>query len=224
MKFSVMWVVLSCGLLWAEPAKPKPTPIDEYIAGAQDAGAGAAARGSLFVEGGALSFIARDPRASAAGDLITIVVADRASAISKGAVTSSRNSEAQYGIGALAGPIPAGRALSELAKFSGEQKLDGQGETSRENTLSTTLSARVTHALPNGVLVVEGRKNVMVNSEAQLVRVRGLIRREDVGSLNTVRSDRIAELEISINGKGVVADAVKRPFILYRILLGLLPF
>jgi hypothetical protein len=27
-----------------------------------------------------------------------------------------------------------------------------------------------------------------------------------------------------VNGKGVVNDAVKRPFILYRILLGLLPF
>jgi hypothetical protein len=31
-------------------------------------------------------------------------------------------------------------------------------------------------------------------------------------------------MEILVNGKGVVDDAVKRPFFLYRILLGLLPF
>jgi flagellar L-ring protein precursor FlgH len=31
-------------------------------------------------------------------------------------------------------------------------------------------------------------------------------------------------MEIRLNGKGVVGDAIRRPFILYRILLGLLPF
>jgi flagellar L-ring protein precursor FlgH len=31
-------------------------------------------------------------------------------------------------------------------------------------------------------------------------------------------------MEIRVNGKGVVGDAVRRPNILYRVLLGLLPF
>jgi len=31
-------------------------------------------------------------------------------------------------------------------------------------------------------------------------------------------------MEIRVNGKGVVSDAVRRPNILYRLLLGLLPF
>ena len=39
-----------------------------------------------------------------------------------------------------------------------------------------------------------------------------------------MRSDRLAQLEVRINGKGIVNDAVRRPFLLYRILLGLLPF
>jgi flagellar L-ring protein precursor FlgH len=51
-----------------------------------------------------------------------------------------------------------------------------------------------------------------------------VIRPSDLGPGNLVRSDRLAELEVRINGKGVVGDAVRRPFILYRILLGLLPF
>jgi hypothetical protein len=29
---------------------------------------------------------------------------------------------------------------------------------------------------------------------------------------------------VHINGKGVVNDAVRRPFFLYRLLLGLMPF
>ena len=51
-----------------------------------------------------------------------------------------------------------------------------------------------------------------------------LVRPLDVSPGNAVFSDQLAELEIAVNGKGVVGDAVRRPNILYRILLGLLPF
>ena len=114
--------------------------------------------------------------------------------------------------------------LSNLARAGSETKLNGEGATSRETVLSATLSARVTHVLPNGYLVVEGAKDVQVNSERQTVTVRGVVRPADLGPGNTVRSDRLAQMEVRINGKGVVADAVRRPFFLYRLLLGLLPF
>jgi flagellar L-ring protein precursor FlgH len=50
------------------------------------------------------------------------------------------------------------------------------------------------------------------------------VRPTDLLSDNTVRSDRLAQLEVRVNGKGVVGDAIRRPNFLYRILLGLLPF
>jgi flagellar L-ring protein precursor FlgH len=56
------------------------------------------------------------------------------------------------------------------------------------------------------------------------VEVRGVIRWNDVSALNQVRSDRIAQMDLRINGKGLVGDAVRRPNILYRALLGILPF
>jgi len=90
--------------------------------------------------------------------------------------------------------------------------------------LSTTLSARVTHVLPNGNLVIEAAKDIQVNSERQLVTLRGIVRPADLSPGNVIRSDRIAYLEVRINGKGVVGDAVRRPFFLYRLLMGLLPF
>ena len=40
---------------------------------------------------------------------------------------------------------------------------------------------------------------------------------------NTVLSDHLAQLEVRVNGKGVVGDAIRRPFILYRLLMGILP-
>ena len=72
--------------------------------------------------------------------------------------------------------------------------------------------------------MVEGTKDVQVNSERQVVTVRGVIRPADLTTANTILSDQIAQMEIRVNGKGVVGDAIRRPFILYRLLLGILPF
>jgi flagellar L-ring protein precursor FlgH len=82
----------------------------------------------------------------------------------------------------------------------------------------------VVNVLPNGNMVVQGFKDVSVNHERQVVAIRGLVRWKDVGPGNLVRSDRLANLEVQVNGKGVVGDAVRRPNFLYRLLLGLLPF
>lgn len=178
--------------------------------------------GSLWSPQAPLGDLARDPRAYRVDDLVTIVVSDRASATSKGTTQTARKSATKTGIGSLWGVTRP--QLTDLAQATNETTLDGQGTTSRETVLSTTVSARVVRVLPNGNLVLEGSKETAVNSERQLVTVRGVIRPNDLSPDNLVRSDRLAMLEIKVNGKGVVGDAIRRPMFLYRLLLGLLPF
>lgn len=180
--------------------------------------------GSLFSATGRLADGVRDVRASQIYDLVTIVVLDNSSAVSTGTTNTQRKSSAQSSITSLLGPKSATGALANLANTSGNQQLQGQGTTSRGTTLSTTVTVTVTDVLPNGNLVVQGQKEILVNSERQLITVRGIVRPDDLSSVNSVPSDRVARMEILVNGKGVVNDAVKRPFILYRLLLGLLPF
>jgi flagellar L-ring protein FlgH len=127
------------------------------------------------------------------------------------------NIAAAAGITRVTGP------LANLAGVSGDTQLAGQGATSRSTTVATTLTARVVAVLPNGALVVEAAKDVQINSERQTITVRGVLRPADIDATNSVRSDRLGQLEVRVNGKGVVGDAVRRPFFLYRILLGLLP-
>ncbi|MBL0159418.1 MAG: flagellar basal body L-ring protein FlgH [Bryobacterales bacterium] len=182
------------------------------------------APGSLYDPAGRLADLSRDQRALQPNDLVTIVIFDKASAVSKGASTASRKSSVSASVKALAGPVRTPGPLSSLADLSGEGKLDGQAETSRESQLSTTLSARVTHALPNGNLVVEGTKEITINSERQRVYVRGILRWNDLSTSNRISSDRLAELEVKVDGKGLVNDSIRRPGLLYRLLLGILPF
>jgi flagellar L-ring protein precursor FlgH len=221
-----MGLLCSATLLAEKPAPAELSPLDRYIAeaGARPAHEQANSAGSLFHPGAQLADLARDLRAAQIDDVVTILIAERASAVAKGTTASSRKSDAKFAVGAIFGPTKAAGALANLASGGGETQLQGQGETSRESTLSTTLSGRVTHVMPNGNLVIEGIKLVEVNSERQQVSVRGVVRPADIRPGNVVRSDSLSQLEVRINGKGVVGDAIRRPFFLYRLLLGLLPF
>lgn len=210
-----------------EKKQPPPaSPLDRYLAELEARGprTDAVSPGSLFSQTGMLADAVRDLRASRVDDIVTVIVSDRASAVTTGTTNTSRKSSARAGVQALGGVLNAATALPNMAAMSGDQQLQGQGATSRESTFFTTLSARVTHVLPNGNLVVQGEKQVWVNSERQAVIVRGIVRPADLTSGNLIQSDRLAELEVKINGRGVVADSVRRPFILYRVLMGLLPF
>jgi flagellar L-ring protein precursor FlgH len=180
--------------------------------------------GSLFTPSGRLSDPTRDVRAGEIGDIVTIVVSDTASAVANGVTNTSRKSSTSGGITGLAGFTNASGRLANLAGATGNQQLQGQGQTSRNMTLATTVSARVVDVTANGNLMVEGVKNIGVNSEKQTIVLRGMVRPSDLTPANTVTSNQVADLSIQINGKGVVGDAVRRPFFLYRILLGLLPF
>jgi len=209
------------------PAKEKDrrSAIERYIEDAESRAAKQYGnRGSLYTPVGLLGDSVRDLRASQVDDIVTIVVADRAAAVSRGGTSTGRKSSARSSITSLLGVLPETSALANLAELGGSRKLEGQGETSRETSFKTTISARVTHVLPNGFLVVEGVKNVWINSERQEVTVRGVVRWSDIGSANQVLSDRLANLEVHVNGKGVVGDAIRRPNFLYRLLLGILPF
>jgi flagellar L-ring protein precursor FlgH len=180
--------------------------------------------GSLWSPASRLTDVGADVRAAQVDDLVTVVVNEQASAVATGQTKTSRTSSANSQISALGGPKSPGGAAQNLLNLNSSQALDGEGTTSRGATLTATLSARVTHVLPNGYLVLEGTKDVMVNSEHQEVTIRGVIRPADLSTGNIISSNQVAQMEIKINGKGVVNDAVHRPNILYRILLGLLPF
>jgi flagellar L-ring protein FlgH len=183
-----------------------------------------ASAGSLFAPYGSLSDAARDVRAAHLDDIVTIVVADNLSAVASGATNSSRKTSAQHQINAALGLLSAASRFANPLNISGDQELAGTGATSRNMTLSTTVSARVVDVTSNGTLVVEGTKDIGVNSEKQTIKVHGFIRPEDVSQLNTILSTQVADLQVHVNGKGVVGDAIRRPNFLYRLLLGLLPF
>src|SRR5580704_10104694 len=147
---------------------PEPSALDKYIQESMSHEAPApalASVGSLWTPASRITDLGSDLRAVQVNDLVTIVVAEQASAVATGAVQTSRKSSVNSAVTALAGVKSATGALANLATANNDTELNGSGTTSRGTTLSTMLSARATHVLPNGYLVLEGTKDVQVNSE-----------------------------------------------------------
>jgi flagellar L-ring protein precursor FlgH len=205
---------------------PAKSPLDLYIEQAHRRASSFPQEdpGSLWSGASPFADLGADVRARHIDDIITILVNESASAVSTGTTKTSRASAANSSITQLAKALPATSKLANLLGSNTTTSLDGEGTTSRQTTLSTTLTARVVDVLPNGYLVIEGTKTIGVNSENQVVTVRGVVRPADLSNANIVQSASVGELEVKINGKGVVNDAARRPNIVYRLLLGLLPF
>jgi flagellar L-ring protein precursor FlgH len=181
--------------------------------------------GSLWQEENGRAYLYEDMRAMRVGDILTIKIIENHKG-SKSADTSAErdstinNSLTGSAIGYIG--IPGIRLGGEARRglgidASASNKFEGKGTTNREGTLTGTISSVVTEVLPNGDLRIEGRREVTVNSEKQLMTIAGIVRRVDVNTKNTVFSSAIADAKIEYSGLGVLGD-IQRPGWLVRIL------
>lgn len=155
--------------------------------------------------------ITDDFKARRKGDIITIVVSEISSASKQADTATGRSTAMSAGMPNFLGLEKAGMLtnnmdLSKLLNANVDSKYAGTGSTSRTEKLSATLSAKVIDVLPNGNLLVEGRRNIKVNNEDQEIILEGVVRQRDIGTDNTVNSIYVADAKISYSGKGIISD------------------
>lgn len=173
--------------------------------------------------------LTEDGKARRIGDIVTIIITETASASKQAKTATGRSSAMSAGIPNFMGAEQAAiltsnfTDLSNLIKANASSKFDGSGSTSRTETLNATISAKVIDLLPNSNLRIEGRRNVKVNNEDQIVTVVGTIRQRDVSADNTISSAYIADAQITYTGEGIISDRQK-PGWLMNIVDKLWPF
>jgi flagellar hook-associated protein FlgK len=68
------------------------------------------------------------------------------------------------------------------------------------SSLATTFGGEVVDVLPNGMLVVQATRQLTFSQQTQLIRLRGLVRPEDVSAQNQVQSAAMTDLELEVTG------------------------
>lgn len=195
-------------------ATPEPKKIDAANIPVQRSAAPVTA-GSLWPGETSRNTLFQDLRARNIGDIVTVEVVEKTSAIKEASTTTGRKSTNDVGIQKLLGlPLNFGMRdfLGQGAPFSPEFKtsydssFDGSGTTKRTGQLTATIATRVVQVLANGNLVLEGKKDTVVNNELQYIVVSGIARPEDISDTNTVPSTLLSDARIEYSGRGTLSD------------------
>ena len=64
--------------------------------------------------------------------------------------------------------------------------------------------------LPNGNLVVQGRREIRIDAETKVIEFSGIVRRYDVRRDNTVQSELVADARVAFSGSGPVTNTTRR--------------
>lgn len=166
--------------------------------------------GSIWSANGQLVRLGTDVKAFRLHDVVSIVVSESLAASTDGQVKNARASNAQSSITALFGALRPSNALSNLVNQTSSSGLTAQGQSTTNSSLTTTFGGEVVDVLPNGMLVVQATRQLTFSQQTQLIRLRGLVRPEDVSAQNQIQSTAMTDLELEVTGKGIVNDSTYR--------------
>jgi flagellar L-ring protein precursor FlgH len=211
-----------------EPLVPVTRPLSQH--GLQNSSLermDPAARGGLWREHSSPGLF-RDLRAYRVGDLVTVNIVETSKATKKAKTKTARQSSVDAGISNVLGyegklPFPSEFSNEAMFKASMKNGFDGSGETSRDESMTASITARVLEVTPNGNLLIRGSRQIKVNNENQYITLTGLIRPVDISPDNTVLSSFVADAHIEYAGRGAVSDK-QRPGWLMRAVDFVWPF
>ena len=166
--------------------------------------------GSIWSPNGQLVRLGTDVKAFRVHDVVQVVVSESLAASTDGQVKNARASNASSGLTSLFGALKASNALQNLVNQTSASGLTAQGQSTTSSSLETAFGAEVVDVLPNGMLVVQATRQLTFSQQTQLIRLRGLVRPEDVSAQNQVMSNAMTDLELEVTGKGIVNDSTYR--------------
>jgi len=148
------------------------------------------------------------------GDIITVVLNESTQASRNSSLITERKATndvlASSWTNSLLSPNGFwGDVRGDIDLNAAEIGTEGVGTAAQANALSGVITAMVAEVLPNGNLIVEGRKQLSLTEGAEFIQIRGVVRARDVQPDNTVSSMRMAQAQISYRGTGNLAESTQ---------------
>lgn len=154
----------------------------------------------------ARAFLFFDTQARNVGDLLTVVISETTGVQNQEERALSKENEASSSFdmeSSASGDYGTAGGSAEFDFDSeSERGFDGAASFRSQRDFATRLTASVVDVLPNGNLVISGRKNVVVAGDERILIVSGIVRPYDVSPDNTVQSRYIADFRVAYEGIG----------------------
>ena len=170
--------------------------------------------GAIF-RSGQSGLFATDQRARRVGDILTVTF-NEVFAATKAQTAASSKADA------FAVTLPTGLPNILTGGFDTDvggngagltagtnRTFAGAGNAAQSNSFTGSLAVTVIRVFANGNMEVTGQKEITLNNGNEYVRVKGIVRPEDISATNVVSSNRLADAQIRYTGSGHLADTSK---------------
>ena len=168
---------------------------------------------SLFVLGASQSFYAAEPkslygsvRARSVGDLVTIVLRENITFNDALNYAAERSSNTVDNFTTFINKLLPGVPLNnQFNNFGGSNTVDSQTSNERSLSVSDYVTVQVVQLLPNGNLMVQGKKTLLNGNERVDLLVSGVVDPRWINDTGQVSSRNVANLQFALAGKGSIS-------------------
>ena len=186
-------VLIGCGSAPAPIVEEESEPSYEILRSR----VAASTNGSIFQPGTEM-VLYEDVKARRVGDILTVLLVEETSG--ENSNNNSLNQTTAMNVGT---PSFGGSSRPNVnVNMGSENAFTGQSGSSQSNRLNGSIAVTVHEVLPNGNLVVQGEKRIRINQGDEFIRLRGVVRDKDIGSMNTLYSTQVADARITYAGRG----------------------
>lgn len=143
------------------------------------------------------------------GDLITVVIQENQDVSNQESSDMKKGTSLDYQFTNLDIKPNLFSTLPRAAGTSDDQ-FTGTANYAKKGKFTARVTAMVVDVLPNGNMVVNGRREIKIDQETKLIEFSGVVRRWDIAADNTIASEMVANAKVSYTGTGPLTNSTNR--------------
>lgn len=183
----------------------------------------AQANGSIYQTTQGFQPLFEDRRPRMVGDILTIVLNEKANASKNSASSANRDGTSDLSLDVKSSKAGLFGNASTSANAQGTTDFSGKGASNANNSFTGTITVTVMEVWPNGNLRVRGEKQIAINQGTEFIRFSGVVNPRTITQQNTVSSTLVGEARIEYVGDGYINEAQTMGW-LQRFFLNVSPF
>lgn len=150
-----------------------------------------------------------DKTARRAGDLLTVLIVESQDVENQEQSALKKETTFDYALESFNIAPNAFNVLPDIEAESTDE-FNGTANYQKRGSFEARITAIVMDVLPNGNMVISGRREIRVDQELKVIEFSGIVRRYDVMPDNTIQSELVAEARVSYVGHGPLTNTTNR--------------
>jgi len=144
-------------------------------------------------------------RARGVGDLVSIVLTEAPRLSDVGTLSTTKSSSLAENFTKAINTIFKTKLKGALDGTTGDLNVSGSTNVQRTISVNDTVVAQVVQVLPNGNLLVQGKKSIVSQNERVDLIISGVVDPKWINQSGEIPSSHVANLQFAMNGAGTVS-------------------